>query len=522
MSRSKLKMRQIREILRYRFDHGVSLNNIKKTLNISKGSVVNTLKRFEESSLSWPLPNDLSDSQLEQILYPPSSSKSTKCDLVEGLEKELSRPHVTLQLLYEEYHENNPNGMKRTAFYDHYNKNSNVKQPLTMKMHHKGGDKLYIDYSGDSISYIDKSSGEVVKTQLFVSSWGASSYCYVDVTASQNQEDFTLSHIRAFNYFGCIPNALVPDNLKSAVIKAKRIDPVINRLYGEMADHYDIVVLPARVRKPQDKAVVESNVLHIQRFILGRLRDRTFYSLNEINRAVRVLLEEFNDRAMRDYGNQTRRQRFKELDLPEARDLPKTRFSISKIASNILVGKNYHIRFDSHNYSVPNQYVGKRVEVFQKGHIIEIYHDSVHLCRHLKGKPNFGHTTLDEHMPKSHRFQKGLTPDWLVYKGNEIHQDVGNFIQLMMKSRNHPEQAFNGAMGVLRLEKVYSSERLQNACRRATYFKSVDFKTLKSILEKGLDQFPWDETECSDDENIIHENIRGSAVFKQEEGEKCI
>ncbi|MCP4273805.1 MAG: hypothetical protein GY781_17925, partial [Gammaproteobacteria bacterium] len=222
------------------------------------------------------------------------------------------------------------------------------------------------------------------------------------------------------------------------------------------------------------------------------------------------------------YGNQTRRQRFKELDLPEARDLPKTRFSISKIASNILVGKNYHIRFDSHNYSVPNQYVGKRVEVFQKGHIIEIYYDSVHLCRHLKGKPNFGHTTIDEHMPKSHQFQKGLTPDWLVYKGNEIHQDVGSFIQLMMKSRNHPEQAFNAAMGVLRLEKVYSSERLRNACRRATYFKSVDFKTLKSILEKGLDRFPWDETECSDDENIIHENIRGSVAFKQEEGEKCI
>ncbi len=324
-----------------------------------------------------------------------------------------------------------------------------------------------------------------------------------------------MSHVRAFGYFGCVPNALVPDNLKSAVIKAKRFDPIINRLYGEMAEHYDVVILPARVRKPQDKAVVESNVLHIQRFILARLRNRTFFSLHEINVEVKKLLEEFNLRPMKDYNNQNRRMRFEVLDLPEANPLPEHRFTINRIASNVLVGFNYHIRFENHHYSVPNKYIKKRVEVYLKGNIIEIYYDGIHLCRHLKGLPNLGYTTMDEHMPKTHKFIKNRTPEWFIAKGDEIDKDVGEFIRLLMENRQHPEQAFNAAQVVLRLRKVFGDQRICNACRRAVYFRSINFKSVQSILEKGLDREDWGEGIVVKEEvNVEHENLRNNSEFK--------
>ncbi len=524
MSKSRLKMRQIREILRYRFENGVSFNKISDALKISKGSVVNTVKRFEESKLSWPLSDELSDSDLEHQLYPPEKSKSFNehYPTISYLEKEMKRPHVTLQLLYEEYAKDNPNGLKRTAFYDYYNK-SFPNRPVTMKMIHKGGDKLFIDYSGDSISYVNRTTGEVISTELFVCCWGASSYCYAEATESQKQEEFTMSHVRAMGYFGCVPNVFVPDNLKSAVVKAKRFDPTINRLYAEMAEHYNVVVLPARVRKPQDKGVVESNVLHIQRFILARLRNYTFFSLDELNASIKKLLEEFNHRPMKEYGNQHRRKRFEELDLPHANQLPENPFTITKIATKVLVGFNYHIRFENHNYSVPSKLVKKRVEVYQRGNIIEIYHDGIHICRHLKGLPNFGHTTNRDHMPSTHKFIANRSVEWFIAKGNEIDQDVGEFLRLLMMDRHHPEQAFNAAQGVLRLVKVYGEQRLHNACRRAIYFKSVSFKSVQSILEKGLDKQDWGEGVLENEEqNIEHENLRNNSDFSSLKEEQCI
>lgn len=332
-----------------------------------------------------------------------------------------------------------------------------------------------------------------------------------------------MSHVRAMGYFGCAPNVFVPDNLKSAVIKAKRFDPTINRLYGEMAEHYSVVILPARVRKPQDKAVVESNVLHIQRFIIARLRNNTFFSLDEINGAVRKLLEEFNLRPMKEYGNQNRRKRFEELDFPHANSLPEKRFAITRVASNILVGFNYHIRFEKHNYSVPSKFVKKRVEVYLRGNIIEIYHDGIHICRHLRGLPNYGFTTISGHMPSAHKFIANRTPEWFIGRGNEIDADVGEFLRLLMLDRHHPEQAFNAAQGVLRLSKVYGEKRLHNACRRAIYFKSVSFKSVKSILEKGLDRMDWGEGVIENEEkNIEHENLRNSSDFRDTGSEKCI
>lgn len=522
MSRSKLKVRQIREILRYRFDHKVSYNTIATSLGISKGSVCNTIKRFKESDLEWPL-SEISDSDLETHLYPSdeSASKGYNLPSFEYIRKELSRPHVTLQLLFEEYRKSNPKGLGRSAFYKYFQTQAAPK--VTMKMIHKAGDKLFVDYSGDSVSWVDRFTGEVHKTELFVASWGASSFCYAEVTESQKSGDFTMSHVRSFDYFGCVPHAIVPDNLKSAVIKADRYNPTINELYGKMAEHYDTVILPARVRKPQDKAAVESNVLHIQRFILGRLRNHTFFSLAEINQEVHNLLREFNARPMKEYGNQTRRQRFEELDFVHAKQLPQTPFEISRTAT-VTVAPNYHIRFENHNYSVPNQLVRKKVDVYLKGEIVEIYYDGKPVCRHRKGPKNYLYTTVKEHMPKTHQFQRGWSPEWLVSQAERISPDVKECAETLLRNRRHPEQAFNSVMGILRLAKVYGVERLSAACRRAAFFHSVSFKSIRSILERKLDQRPWEneknENSTSSPAQRNHENIRGAQYYNKEE--ECI
>lgn len=273
MSRGRLSVRRTREVLRYKFENEMSLERISKALGIGKGSVYNTISRFEESGLNWPLPPDYPDSRLESVLYPSAADRGPLPD-VAYLEKELRRPHVTLQLLYEEYREGHLDGLGRTAFYEHFARYRQRKPD--MKVIHKGGDKLFIDFSGDGLEYVNRNTGEIVPVEFFVCSWGASSYSYGEALETQRGDDFVPCHGHAFEYFGGVPHALVPDNLKSGVTKACRYDPELNPLYGEMARHYGTVVLPARVRKPKDKAVVESNVLHTQRFILARLRNRTF------------------------------------------------------------------------------------------------------------------------------------------------------------------------------------------------------------------------------------------------------
>jgi transposase len=339
-------MRRIRLVLEYRLLKGISAEQTGRALSISKGSVINIQRRFESSGLQWPLPETLSDSALEEKLFPaPESGEEDGSALflpdIQYIEKELARKHVTLQRLWEEYHDLYPEGLQRSVFYEFVSKHR--PPDISMKMTHKGGDKLFVDYSGDGLEYVDISTGEIVPVELFVCSWGASSYSYAEGTLSQNTVDFTQSHVRAFSYFGVVPFALVPDNTKSAVKKSDRYDPVENPMYGAMARHYSTVILPARVRKPQDKAVVESNVLHVQRFILARLRNRQFFSLDEVNAAIREELELFNSLPMKDYGGKTRKERFELLDKPLAQNLPSGKTPEPVIHENIRGPEYYAI-----------------------------------------------------------------------------------------------------------------------------------------------------------------------------------
>jgi transposase len=520
MPNRRTKMRKIKETLRLHFEAGMSNAAIARSLRISKGSVFNTLERFKTTKLPWPLPADIDEAQLEAALYPGKDEKTeaevkTKPDYA-YIAREVCRPHVTRQLLYEEFRNDFPDGVGRSVFYDGFRKYMN-KHDLQMRTDYKGGDKLFIDYSGDGLSYIDRETGEVVPTQLYVSSWGASSYTYAEATHTQRGEEWVNSHVRMQEFYGCVAGALVPDNLKSGVIKPSWYEPDLNPLYYEMAKHYGTVILPARVKNPRDKAVVESNVLHLQRFILGRLRNRTFFSLPEINHAVRELLEDYNNRPMKEYGGQSRRQRFLELDKPYARPLPVERFTISKMKDGILVGPDYHVTFDSHHYSVPYTLVKERVTVYQTGNLIEIYHKGNHVVRHRKQPPNYRHTTVTEHMPAHHQFVKGIRPSWLIFKGGEIGPGAAEAIKCVLKSRQHPEQGYKSSLGILRLAKKYSPERTEKACQRALYFKSVSYRSIKTILAKNLDDQSFGETDLSEPDvpPTIHENLRGSQYYAQ-------
>ena len=267
-----------------------------------------------------------------------------------------------------------------------------------------------------------------------------------------------------------IPNSLVPDNLKSAVTKYHPFDPQINPLYDELAKHYGIAILPARIRKPKDKAKAESAVLHLQRFILARLRNRQFFSLNEINEAIAELLDEYNDRPMKDYGYQTRRERFEQLDRPFAKQLPADPFRILDVKYDVLVGKNYHVRFDYHLYSVPFELVRKRVKVRRCGAMVEIFYDGRLLTRHLYSNYQFRCTTKKEYMPKDHQFVKGLTPGWIIAQAAKVGHNTVNFVAEIMHRNGHVQQGFNTSLGVLSLAKAYTPQRLESACKRCLHF----------------------------------------------------
>ena len=512
MSR-RLMMRLIREILRHHFDHGLSREAIARSLGLAKGSVTNILQRFQATGLCWPVVPDLSDTEWEARLYPPVARAPTSpCPDVQTMEQELRRPHVTLELLWREYRTAHPTGMSRAAFYRYYHLHRPVEP--TMVMVHKAGDKLFVDYSGDGLAYVNRQTGEVLSVALFVCCLGASGFCYADSTLSQSAADFVQSHVRAFAYFGGVPAATVPDNLKSGVKRSDRYAPTIGPLYAKLAEHYGFVVLPARVRKPQDKAIVENAVLNIQRYILGRLRNRTFFALAEINTAIQELLDQYNDEPMKSYGGMSRRQRFHQIDQPALRALPPERFLITAVQIGLKVARNYHVLYEKHHYSVPYALVGQFVDAYRVGGLVELYHQGDHVARHKKQPPNWGYSTLDEHMPPNHRYVKGWSPDYFLGKGSLIGPHAMEVFRQIFAHYKHPEQSYNSCLGVLTLAKQYTPERLEAACARALHFQSPNYQTVKAILLQGLDQQPLEAEPEQPSLPFTHDNVRGADYYR--------
>ncbi len=509
--RKRTTMRKVREILRLHYESGLSNRQIADALRISKTSVFNIVGRFKESGMVWPVPEDLSDTELEARIYRKESSKKKTVILpdFEYIEEELARPHMTLELLWNEYTQDNPEGLSRSSFYRHYRKYRKSRS-ISMKVIHKGGDKVFVDYSGDGLRYYNRETSKWVETEFFVGSWGASSYSYAECSESQNGQDWVRSHIRALEYFRCAPNAFVPDNLKSGVTKASFYEPEINALYEKFAEHYSTAILPARVRKPKDKSVVESNILHLQRFIFGRLRNCTFFRLADLNQAVWEVLKLYNDRPMQQY-KKSRKERFELLDKPYAKSLPSESFQFTQVKYDVRVAPNYHIEFDKHYYSVPHEIARECVDVYQINNILEIYHKGNHMCRHKKGLPDYRYTTKEEHMPQNHKFVKGWSPAWFIAQANKTGPALAELVSRVMENRKHPEQGFRAALGLLGLSKKYKKERIEKAAGRALYFGNLTCKAMKAILEQGLEEHSV--TEKQNPKAVLHENIRGQEYY---------
>jgi len=511
MPTGRLTMRRIRDVLRLKFAQGLSERSIAASLGLGKGSVGTYLRRARDAGLRWPLPDGLDDDSLELLLFPSSPSVPDPDRPVPdwaAMDKELRKRSVTRMLLWEEYRAQHPGGFGYTWFCTHFDAWKGRVRP-SMRQTHAGGEKVFVDYAGDTIDIVDPETGEVHAAKLFVVTMGASSYTYVEAVASEGLEDRIGAHTRMFAYLGGVPKAVVPDNLKSAVIKPDRYDPGLNRTYAEMAEHYSTAILPARVRKPKDKAKVEVAVQVAQRWILARLRNRRFFSLAELNAAIRPLRDDLNTRIMRDY-DASRADLFATLDRPSLQPLPADPYVFARW-KRARVAPDYHVEVDRCWYSVPFSLIRQQVDVRVTHSTVEVFHCGKRIASHARNPGRRSHVTVSDHMPSAHRRYAEWTPARVLASAEKLGPSVAAFCQIVMEDRPHPEQGFRTCMGVLSLAKSYEPDRLDAACRRGVAIKARSVSSIRSILKNGLDQAFLEPD--ADELPLQHPNIRGQKYY---------
>lgn len=511
-------MPNIRKLLRLRYDVGLSLDKIAKTTPLSKGTVVNYLRLAQQAGLTWPLPEEMDDQALEKKLYPQPVGHSSELEPLDfpTIEKELRQKGVTLALLHEEYQQTQGPlfTYKYSAFCEKYRQWKKV-QCLVMRQNHKAGDKGFVDYSGSRVPIYTMGSEEIRWAEIFVMTLGASSKTYAEATWTQKLHDWISSHIRAYEYFGGVPALTVPDCLKSAVSTADWYISQNNATYEEMAAHYGTVVLAARPRKPRDKAKVEAAVLLVQRWILARLRKRTFYSLAELNKAIQELLIALNDKPFKKMPG-SRQELFEELDKPALKPLPAKRYEFATWKKGFKVHSlDYHIQVDSHLYSVPYTLVGKRVDVRLTASTVEILYKNKRVCSHVrfheKGRK---YSTHKDHMPKSHQKHLDWSPERFKSWASQIGQKTFDVVTHVLENRPHPEHGFRSCMGLLSLAKKYDAKRLEAACARAMTLRTPNYQSVKSILKTGLDRQPPPQLRDTHFSLPLHPNVRGAEYFQ--------
>lgn len=508
MPRERLSMRKIKELLRLRFERGLSTRQIAASLGIGVGSVHDYLARARLAGLTWPLPADLTEESLETKLFPPPPAlPQDQRPLPDwsGLAKQLKRKGVTLLLLWEEYRHQCPEGLGYSQFCKRFRDFQKTLDPR-MRQSHRAGEKLFVDYAGLTLPLTDPDSGDVRDVSIFVASLGASSYTYAEATLTQTVADWIGAHERAFVFFGGVPELLVCDNLRSGVHLACRYEPTIQRTYEEMAAHYGTAVLPARPYKPRDKPVVEAGVQAVEERVLAPLRDRQFFSLSAINEAIAPLLAALNARTMQGTDH-SRADLFAEVDRPALLPLPAEPFPLG-VWAYARVHIDYHIAVDDRYYSVPFTLLGHQVEVRTCAQTVEVFFRGERVASHARVAKKYGRSTQPEHMPESHRAYAEWTPErivaWLAKTG-EATKSVGEAI---LGSRAHPQQGFRACLGLVRLSGEFGAERTEAACRRALAMQVATYTCVKTLLRNNLDGGSRPAGAPVD-----HENIRGAAYF---------
>ena len=504
-------MRKIKDVLRLHAA-GRSARQIGPSVGVSRSTVADYLRRAEVAGLYWPLPDGLDEEALERRLFPPpppaQSRLFTEADWAE-IHRELKRPGVTLALLWDEYRSQHPDGYGYSAFCEHYRRWVGRLSPV-MRQRHAAGERMFVDYSGTRMAVIDPTTGAARPAEIFIAVMGASNMTYVEASWSQALPDWIGAHTHAFAAFGAVPTLVVSDNLKSGVIRACFYEPEINRSYAEMAAHYGTAILPARPYKPRDKAKVEGAVLLVQRWIIARLRNRQFFSLEELNAAIRDEVARLNARVSRHLGA-SRQQLFETLDRPAMQPLPPEPFTHADWR-HTTVGLDYHVRLEGHHYSVPHDLLRQKLWARLTASTVEIFRAGKRVACHRRAAPgDTGATTLNEHRPASHRRHAETTPDQLRERAARIGPATAILIDVILRDRPHPEQGFRSCLGILRLARSYAPERVEAACDRALAINTRTMASVKSILINRLDGRPPDRP--AEATPITHANIRGAKFF---------
>jgi transposase len=512
MPTERISMRNIREILRLYFALGLKKRQIGLSCNLAHSTIGKYLQKAKAAGLSWPLPEDLDDKTLEEMLNAPDATQKPPCrplPPMEEIHRELRKKGVTLQLLWLEYKERDSEGYQYTQFCEYYHR-WKKSLDISLRQEHRTGEKMFLDFCGKTIPIIDPFTGESTEAQIFVAVLGASNYTYVEALPSQSLPFWIKAHINAFEYFHGVSQILVPDNLKAAVTKACRYEPDLNPLYLSLAQHYGTAIIPARPYKPKDKAKVEAGVLLVTRWIIAALRHHTFFSIEELNTRIKELLERLNTRKFRKL-NSTRRELFEIMEKPCLKPLPTERYRYIDF-KRATVNIDYHVDVADHYYSVPYHFRGKKVEAFVTVDTVEIFLNTQRIATHQRSFKKRGYTTVAEHMPKAHQQHLDWTPSRIIQWAEQTGSATAKLVETILTTRPHPQQGFKSCLGILRLGKKYSPERLEAASTRAVHIKAYSYKSIKSMLETGFDRTPIvEQKEVTPP--LYHDNIRGQEYF---------
>jgi transposase len=506
-------MRKAREILRLKYEAGLTNRQIARSIRSSHVTVGQYLERARQAGIGWPLPPDLGEEELSEMLFASQKAPGEArrpLPQMGPLHRELKKDGVTLSLLWEEYRANHPDGYGYTQFCEYYKRWRSRLEP-SLRQAYKAGEKLFVDWAGDTIALLDPKTGQERAAYLFVAVLGASNYTYAEAFENQKQPHWIEGHIHAFEFMGGVAEITTPDNEKTGVNKACYYEPDLNPTYQEMAAHYGTVVIPARAGKPKDKAKVESAVLNAERRILAVLRNQRFFSLAELNGAIRKALHALNERPFQKMEG-CRREFFEHIERPALRPLPAQRYELSQWR-RAKVNIDYHVQVDWHLYSVPHQLIHETVDVRLRLRTVEIFHRGKRVALHQRSGQKGKFTTDRAHRPKAHQRHLEWTPSRLIGWAGRIGEHCAAVAEAIMRSRPHPEQGYRSCLGLMRLSRHYGRERLEAACRRALLSGACNYQSVKSMLQTGLDRQPLPEPEPE----LIspsHANIRGEHYYQ--------
>jgi transposase len=513
MANKGFEMIQIKQIIRLHTE-GKSYREITNLLGLSRKAVTKYILLFKSTGLSYETIKQMSDEELNVLMANQERPNVNRLEILQSqftrIEHELKGVGVTKQILWSEYKVEHPDGYNYTQFCLYYNQWLKASE-VTMHFEHKAGDKMFVDYAGNKLRYVDRSTGEALEVEVFVAILGASQLTYVEAFQSQRKEDFIKAVENALHYFGGVPAAIVPDNLKSAVTLADRYEADLNRTFADFGSHYETTILPTRSRKPRDKALVENAVRNVYTRIYAPLRNRVFFSIDELNSSIQEMLIKYNNFNFqnKDYS---RNQLFTQIEEQALKPLPVRRYEIKNYCIATVYKNSYvWLGCDKHYYSVPFRYIGKKVKIEFTRSSVAVYLNDERIAYHRRVPDKYGYTTINEHMPSHHRFVSDWSPEKFINWAASVGAETEKVINIILESKTHPEQAYKSCVGILSFGKKVGYQRLNRACRRADQYGSYSYRTIKNILNGNYDSLTKDEQVQY--QLPIHENIRGANYY---------